>query len=102
MDNEKDYWQTLATRLIRVEMERHGLTYKLLAQQLKKVAGVEINPRTLSSAIDRGTYSAPLLLQIMRTLGMQALRVDWNEWDSVLSYPDSSNAAASPREFDAP
>lgn len=102
MDNEKDYWQTLATRLIRVEMERHGLTYKLLALQLKKVAGVDINHRTLTSAIDRGTYSAPLLLQIMRTLGMQALRVDWNEWDSVLGYPQSMSAAPPSPEVDAP
>ncbi len=87
MSEEDAVWGGLASRVIRVALERKGLTYAGLAEELTAI-GVRETERALISRLARGTVKLTLLLQIIHVtqasaprlwLGALALRGTWEE-----------------------
>lgn len=63
-----------ACRLVRVEMQRRGVTYRMLAYRLSE-AGVEETERNLVSRITRGTFTFAFALQVLRAIGVTRLDI---------------------------
>ncbi|MCA7970747.1 DUF6471 domain-containing protein [Burkholderia sp. AU39826] len=87
VSEEDAVWGGLASRVIRVALERKGLTYAGLAEELTAI-GVRETERALISRLARGTAKLTLLLQIIHVtealaprlwLGPLALRGTWEE-----------------------
>jgi hypothetical protein len=73
-------WADLASRVIRVALERKGVSYAALAETLTSV-GVKETERSLISRVSRGTVKLTLLLQIIDVT--RALPPRW--WIDALS-----------------
>jgi Domain of unknown function (DUF6471) len=61
-------WNDLASRVIRVALERKGVSYAELANTLTSI-GVKETERSLISRVSRGTVKLTLLLQIIDVTG---------------------------------
>ena len=68
-------WAEDVKRLLRAEMTRRGITYEELAQRLASV-GVRDTAVNLRNKVARGRFSAVLLLQCLRAIGVRALRLN--------------------------
>jgi hypothetical protein len=73
-EKTKDLWAERARNLVKGELARRGLSYEDLAVKLQKI-GVEENANNLRSKINRGTFSAAFLLQVLRAVGCQSIDV---------------------------
>jgi hypothetical protein len=62
-----------ARRILRAEMQRRGVTYKMLAARLHE-AGESESERNLISRISRGTFSFAFAIRALRAMG--ATQVD--------------------------
>lgn len=67
-------FETLAKNLLKGELKRRGVTYAQLAEKLA-VIGVQENERNLNNKISRGGFSAAFLLQCLKAVGSQELRL---------------------------
>ena len=67
-------WKEAATRLLRVEMQRRGATFKELSRRLE-LLGVEIASPQLSNNVNRGAFSLVFFLQCMRALEVDVIRL---------------------------
>ena len=67
MSNMQSRWQCVASRLLKAELQKRGLTYNELSERLRK-AGIEQTPANLRSKISKGNYSASLLLQVFHVI----------------------------------
>jgi hypothetical protein len=67
MGNTQSDWQCVASRLVKAELEKRGITYKRLSELL---AGLSIaqSEANLRSKISKGNFGAALLLQILHVL----------------------------------
>jgi lambda repressor-like predicted transcriptional regulator len=67
MGNTQSDWQCVASRLVKAELEKRGITYRRLSEML---AGLNITQTeaTLRSKISKGNFGAALLLQILHVL----------------------------------
>lgn len=68
-------YETLAKNLLKGELKRRGITYAQLAEKLAEI-GVSENERNLNNKISRGGFSAAFLLQCLRAIGAEAIRLD--------------------------
>lgn len=82
MSEEDAVWGGLASRVIRVALERKGLTYAGLAETLTAI-GVSETERALISRLARGTVRLTLLLQIIHVTQAFAPRL----WLGALTLP---------------
>ncbi|MFL9888239.1 DUF6471 domain-containing protein [Paraburkholderia agricolaris] len=82
MSEEDTVWGGLASRVVRVALERKGLTYAGLAETLNAI-GVSETERALISRLARGTVKLTLLLQIIHVTQADAPRL----WLSALALP---------------
>ncbi len=73
-EKTKDLWAERARNLLKGELARRGLSYEDLAVKLQKI-GVEENANNLRSKINRGTFSAAFLLQVLGAIGCTSLDV---------------------------
>lgn len=67
-------FETLAKNLLKGELKRRGVTYAQLAEKLADI-GVQENERNLNNKISRGGFSAAFLLQCLKAVGSQELRL---------------------------
>lgn len=67
-------FETLAKNLLKGELKRRGVTYAQLAEKLAAI-GVPENERNLNNKISRGGFSAAFLLQCLKAIGCQDLRL---------------------------
>ena len=63
-------WQTKAKQIIKVELLRQDISYEQLSK-LMKTTGVIYTPGNLKTKINRGTFSAAFLLQVLEVIGSQ-------------------------------
>ena len=70
----KDQWDAHARNLVKGELARRGLNYDDLVLRLKKI-GVDDNANNLRSKINRGTFSATFLLQVLQAIGCKSLDI---------------------------
>ncbi len=73
-EKTKDLWAGRARNLLKGELARRGLSYEDLAVKLQKI-GVEENANNLRSKINRGTFSAAFLLQVLQAIGASSIDV---------------------------
>jgi len=71
----RDYWLKIATKIVRTEMTKRGVTYVELAEKLKTI-GIDINVGNLRRRITAGNFSAMLMLQCLRALNVKEFRFD--------------------------
>ncbi len=70
----KNYWSQRARNLLKGELARRGVTYSDLAVRLKEI-GVKETPENIRNKINRGTFSAAFLLQVLQALGARSIDV---------------------------
>lgn len=70
-----DEWEVGVSNLLKAAIKRKGLTYAQVVQRLA-VEGVEINEANLRNKLSRGTFSAAFLLQCLKAIGVETLRMD--------------------------
>ena len=68
-------WQDRAKGLLKGELKRRGVSYKQLAENLKKL-GVRENDRNIANKLARGGFSAVFLLQCLAAVGCETLHLD--------------------------
>ncbi len=64
-----------ASRFLKAEMKRAGVTYSELARRLKE-HGLEETEASISSKLARGTFAATFLLAVLAALELEALMLE--------------------------
>ena len=75
MTKQIDYWYSIATKILRAEMAKRNFTYEELAKNLRE-QGVEINVGNLRVRVSQGAFSAALLIQCLRAMGITTLLLE--------------------------
>ncbi len=73
-EKTKDYWAKRARNLVKGELAHRGLSYEDLAAKLKKI-GIEESPDNLRTKINRGTFSAAFLLQVLQAIDCSSINL---------------------------
>ena len=68
-------WATEVKGLLKGELKRRNVSYQELANRLEGV-GVTESPANIANKISRGGFSAIFLIQCMRVIGCQTLRLE--------------------------
>lgn len=68
-------WQAGAANLLKSAIKRKGLTYAALVDRLA-VEGVSETEAGIRNKLSRGTFSAVFLLQCLKAIGIETLRMD--------------------------
>jgi hypothetical protein len=68
--SERTFWQKEATRLLRMMVSSHEVSYKQLARRLEHFGGKEPE-KTLSNKINRGSFSFAFFLRCMAALQIE-------------------------------
>ncbi|KWE58875.1 hypothetical protein WL76_08225 [Burkholderia ubonensis] len=89
MSEAESLWAGLASRVIRVALERKAVGYAALADALAQV-GVEETERSLIARVSRGTIKFTLLLQILDVTHAVLPPL----WDAAMKLPGSWEARA--------
>lgn len=69
-------WRAIVKGVIRAEMARRNMSYRELAERLDTVDVKGMNERTIANKINRGTFSAVFLVQVMEAIGVLTIRLD--------------------------
>ncbi len=67
-------YETRAKNLLKGELKRRGITYRLLVEKLGEI-GVNETERNLNNKISRGGFSAAFLLQCLDAVAATELRL---------------------------
>jgi hypothetical protein len=72
---EKTDWEALAANLLKSELKRKAVTYAQLVEKLAAIGVVdaEVNIR---NKLSRGKFTAAFLLQCLKAIGVEQLRLD--------------------------
>jgi len=71
-------WNVEASRILRGELARRGVSHKRLSQLLS-VIGVDETPSAITNKMSRGTFSFAFFLQCMKALGRTHIEVSLEE-----------------------
>lgn len=63
-------WEDEAKGLLKAELARQGVTYKMLVKRLEAI-GVTDEERAIANRISRGKFAFTFFLQCMRALGVE-------------------------------
>ena len=63
-------WQSQAKKMIKLEMLKRDVGYEQLSE-LMQAAGTHDTPGNLKTKINRGTFSAAFLLQVLNVIGCE-------------------------------
>jgi hypothetical protein len=69
-------WQALVKGAIRAELARRNMSYRELAERLEAIDVKGMNERTISNKVNRGTFSAVFLFQVMEAIGVHTLHLN--------------------------
>lgn len=72
---ERTDYEALAANLLKAELKRKGVTYAQLVEKLAEI-GVDEKEVNIRNKLSRGKFTAAFLLQCMRAVGAEALRLD--------------------------
>ncbi len=67
-------WQARVKGLLKAELKRRNVTYKVLSARLEAI-GVHETERNLNNKISRGGFSAVFLIQCLAAAGCQVVRI---------------------------
>jgi lambda repressor-like predicted transcriptional regulator len=68
-------WEAGASNLLKAAIKRKGMTYADVVARLAE-EGVAVNETSLRNKLSRGTFSAAFLLQCLKAIGVETLRMD--------------------------
>jgi len=68
-------WGAEVKGLLKAELKRRNVSYKELADKLKNL-GINESERNIANKISRGGFSAIFLLQCLRSIGCDTLRLN--------------------------
>lgn len=68
-------WSGTVKGMLKGEIKRRNLTYDMLSERLAEF-GVRETPQNLRTKISRGGFSAVFLVQCLKAIGCQTLRLD--------------------------
>ena len=71
-------WEEEASRILRAEVVRRGLTYKQRSLQLQRL-GVFESERAIANKLSRGTFPFVFALQCCKVLGIRSLDVSLSD-----------------------
>lgn len=71
----QDEWVSLVKGTLRAEMTRRAITYEQLAERLAEL-GVSDTPVNLRNKVARGGFSAVFLIQCLKAMGVNDLRLN--------------------------
>ena len=71
-------WEEEASRILRAEVVRRGLTYKQLSVRLQFLSVFE-SERAIANKLSRGTFSFVFALQCCKALGIRSLDVSLSD-----------------------
>ena len=71
--NNKE-WKNYAKGLIKAEIVRKNLTLIDVAKRLKEM-GISETPQNISNKINRGTFGAIFMLQILKAIDCEVIRL---------------------------
>jgi hypothetical protein len=72
---ERTDWEEAAKSILRAEMARRSVTYATLVEKLAAI-GVSENERNLRNKVSRGKFTAGFLLQCLKAMGCQSVRLE--------------------------
>ena len=67
-------WKNYAKGLIKAEIVRKNLTLIDVAKRLKEM-GISKTPQNISNKINRGTFGAIFMLQILKAIDCEVIRL---------------------------
>ncbi len=73
-EKTKEFWAQRARNLLKGELVRRGVSYADLAVRLKAM-GIDDAPENIRNKINRGTFSAAFLLQVLQAIGASSIDV---------------------------
>lgn len=65
-----------ASRFVKAELKRAGMTYADLAEKLKEHGLPSETEASIKAKLRRGTFAATFLLATLAALGMEAMRLE--------------------------
>jgi hypothetical protein len=68
-------WNERASRYLKAELKRQGVTYDDLAVRLNAI-GFQETKASISNKISRGAFTAAFFLASLRAVGVATLRID--------------------------
>jgi len=68
-------WNERASRYLKAELKRQGVTYDDLAARLNAI-GFQETKASISNKISRGAFTAAFFLASLRVAGTQVIRID--------------------------
>ena len=75
MSNELSFWYEISSKVLRAEMAKRKITYEELVNKLQAI-GVHINVGNLRVRVSKGAFSAALLIQCLRAMGIKNLLLE--------------------------
>jgi 3-mercaptopyruvate sulfurtransferase SseA len=68
-------WEDRAKRFLKAELKRADVSYKELAERLKK-HGLEETEASVASKLSRGTFAATFFLATLTAIGCEAVNIN--------------------------
>lgn len=68
-------WNERASRYLKAELKRQGVTYDELAVRLNAI-GIQETKASISNKISRGAFTAAFFLAALKVVGTQMFRVE--------------------------
>src|SRR4051794_29314910 len=97
---ERD-WQERVKRILKGELAREGVSYRELADRLRKMGVQDIGEANLKNKISRGTFSATFFFQCLAAIGTTALFLKPIIEVGTVEIPELKNIQASPAAIEA-
>jgi len=72
---EKIDWERDVKGILKSELARREMSYEELCKKLE-VIGVNEKPENVNNKINRGTFSAIFLIQCLKAIGCENLKID--------------------------
>jgi 2-hydroxychromene-2-carboxylate isomerase len=68
-------WAERASRHLKAELKRAGLTYESLADRLKKHGFKDETKASIANKLARGTFTAPFFLASLAAIGCESVAI---------------------------
>lgn len=70
----QEEWKTQAKNWLKSQLSLKGIGYEELANKLQSM-GIEENQNSINTKINRGTFNFVFVLQCLKALGVEELRI---------------------------
>ena len=75
MQEDKNYWAKVVTKILKAELAKRGIDYPTLTTKLHEI-NVNISVEDLRGRMSRGTFGAALFIQCLKAIGVTNLPIE--------------------------